>query len=61
MNRVIKFRAWNEFLKYEIGEDGSVWTTAYKNTKQRREMKKYLDVWEACVQFIQWYNENKTL
>jgi len=23
MNRVIKFRAWDEFLKYEIGEDGS--------------------------------------
>jgi len=43
MSREIKFRAWVEFDKYEIGDDGSVFSKAYKNTFQRKQMKHCLD------------------
>lgn len=41
--RDIKFNDWVEFDKYEIGDDGSVFSKAYKNTSQRKQMKQYLD------------------
>lgn len=36
MNRQIKFRAWDKNPRYEIGDDGSVWSTNYKNQGIRR-------------------------
>lgn len=41
--RQIKFRAWDEFLKYEIGSDGSVYSLNYNNTGKRNELRQYLD------------------
>lgn len=38
--RPIKFRAWD---KYEIGSDGSVWSTDFNHTGKRKKLKKYRD------------------
>ena len=43
MNRVIKFRSWDEFPKYEIGSDGSVMSLDYNHTGKRKELRQYLD------------------
>jgi hypothetical protein len=43
MNREIKFRAYTEFYKYEVGDDGSVWSLDYNHSGQRRIMKQYYD------------------
>lgn len=40
-NRPIRFRAWGG--KYEIGSDGSVWSTDFNHTGKRKELKQYLD------------------
>ncbi len=40
MSRVIKFRAWD---KYEIGSDGSVWSTDFNNSGKRKQLKLYKD------------------
>jgi len=40
MERVIKFRAWDGYTKYEVGDDGSVWSLDYNHTGQRRQLKK---------------------
>src|SRR5690606_37462957 len=42
-NRVIKFRAWDELPKYEIGDDGSVWSLDYNHTGQRKRLNTYPD------------------
>jgi len=39
--REIKFRAWDK--KYEVGNDGSVWSLNYNHTGQRRRLHHYLD------------------
>lgn len=39
--RPIKFRAWDN--KYEIGNDGSVFSLNYNNSGKRKQMKQYLD------------------
>lgn len=38
--RHIKFRAWDE--KYEVGDNGSIYSLNYNNSWERREMKQYL-------------------
>lgn len=38
-NRSIKFRAWGEFPKYEVGNDGSIWSLDYNHTGKRVELK----------------------
>lgn len=42
MSRVIKFRAWRQG-KYEIGSDGSVWSTDFNHTGKRKQLKTYKD------------------
>lgn len=42
MNRPIKFRAWEDG-KYEIGSDGSVWSTDYNHTGKRKKLNTYPD------------------
>ena len=39
--REIKFRALNK--KYEIGDDGSVWSIDFNHTGKRKKLKQYLD------------------
>jgi hypothetical protein len=39
--RTIKFRAWDK--KYEVGNDGSVWSLDYNHTGQRKELRQYPD------------------
>lgn len=41
--REIKFRAWEEFPKYEVGNDGSIWSLNYNHTGKRRELKQMDD------------------
>lgn len=41
MSREIKFQKY--FEKYEIGNDGSVWSLDYNHTRKRKELKQYLD------------------
>ena len=43
MNREIKFRAWDEFPKYEVGTDGSVFSLDYNHTGKRKEIRTYPD------------------
>lgn len=43
MERVIKFRLWEEFPKYEVGDNGSIWSLNYNNTQQRHEIKQHID------------------
>jgi len=38
--REIKFRAWD---KYEIGSDGSIWSTDFNNSGKRKQLKLYKD------------------
>jgi len=40
MNREIKFRCWDGWSKYEVGDDGSVWSLDFNHTGQRKELKK---------------------
>lgn len=42
-NREIKFRAWDEFPRYEIGSDGSVWSNDFNHTGNRKALRQYLD------------------
>lgn len=39
--REIKFRAWDK--KYEVGNDGSMWSLDYNHTGKRKELRQYLD------------------
>lgn len=39
--REIKFRAWD--TKYEVGDDGSVWSLDFNHTGTRQRMRHYLD------------------
>lgn len=41
--REIKFKPAPDFPKYEIGNDGSVFSLDYNNSGQRKKMKQYLD------------------
>ena len=41
--REIRFRIWDEFPKYEIGENGTVFSLGYNNTDKRKELKQYKD------------------
>lgn len=43
MKREIRFRAWDEFPKYEVGDDGSVFSIDYNHTGKRKELKQYCD------------------
>lgn len=43
MKREIKFRVWEEFPKYEIGNDGSVYSLNYNHTGERKQLSQYLD------------------
>lgn len=40
--REIKFRAWDE-SKYDIGDDGSVWSNDFNNSGKRKQLKLYKD------------------
>ena len=42
-NREIKFRVWDEFPKYEVGNDGSIYSLDYNHTGQRKELKQMPD------------------
>lgn len=39
--RIIKFRAYQEFPKYEIGDDGSVYSLDFNHSKTRKALKQY--------------------
>lgn len=41
--RDIKFRAWDDIPKYEIGDDGSVFSLDYNHTGERGQLRHYLD------------------
>jgi len=41
--REIKFKKVKGFEKYEIGYDGSVWSTDYNHTGERKQMRTYKD------------------
>jgi hypothetical protein len=43
MKREIKFRAFREFPKYEVGDDGSVWSLDYNHTGERGILKQNRD------------------
>lgn len=43
MNREIRFRIWEEFPRYEIGDDGSVFSFDYNHTGERRQLRTYMD------------------
>lgn len=40
--REIKFRAWDG-SKYDIGDDGSVWSNDFNNSGKRKQLKLYKD------------------
>lgn len=42
MNRTLKFRGWQN-SKYDIGDDGSVWSNDFNNSGKRKELKTYLE------------------
>lgn len=42
-NRVIKFRRVDGFDKYEVGDDGSIFSLDYNHSGKRRKMKQYHD------------------
>lgn len=41
--REIKFRAWSENPRYEIGDDGTVYSLRYKNAYRRQILHQYPD------------------
>ena len=41
--REIKFRAWDVSDKYEVSNDGLVFSNDYNHTGKRRELRQYLD------------------
>lgn len=43
MSREIKTKACDEFPMYEVSTDGKIFSLYYKNTKNRKELKQYVD------------------
>lgn len=43
MSMKIEFRAFDEFPKYEVGDDGSIWSLDYNHTGKRKELRQWLD------------------
>jgi hypothetical protein len=40
---IIKFRAVRGFEKYDVDNDGRVWSNNYNHTNRRKELRQYLD------------------
>ncbi len=41
--REVKYASWIEFPKYEVGDDGSVWSLDYNHTGEKRQLKQIVN------------------